>query len=53
MEALLNGEDPRIVLNFRCEDIVPAPSVEHPLVFDWEAHVRIQLVVNRNVTGDL
>ena len=50
MMALLNGEDPRIVLTFRCEDIIPAPSEAHPLEFDWEAHARIQLVVRRTVT---
>ena len=50
MEAILNGEDPRIVLTFRCEEIIPAPSVAHPLVFDWEAHARIQLVVKRTVS---
>ena len=50
MMALLNGEDPRIVLTFRCEDIIPAPSEAHPLEFDWEAHARIQLVVERDVT---
>jgi hypothetical protein len=50
MMALLNGEDPRIVLTFRCEDIIPAPSEAHPLEFDWEAHARIQLVVRQDVT---
>jgi hypothetical protein len=50
MMALLNGEDPRVVLTFRCEDIVPEPSEMHPLEFDWEAHARIQLVIRRDVT---
>ncbi|MEJ2720601.1 MAG: hypothetical protein P8181_05605 [bacterium] len=52
MMALINGEDPRIVLRFEAEDIVPAPTMADPLVFEWAAHARIQLIVRADMMGD-
>ncbi len=45
LAALLNGEDPRLVLIVNNESITPTPTVDAPLDFRVRACVRFQAVV--------
>jgi len=49
---LMNGQDPRLVVEMVSDTIVPAPSPSDPLEFSWLAQVTFQVVVNVKVTGN-
>lgn len=52
LEAVLAGEDPRLVLIMESGNVVPAPSTADPLEFKWLACVRFQVVIEASVTED-
>lgn len=45
---LLKGMTPRLVITMQSSNIVPAPTVSDPLVFNWLAEVTFQAVVDVN-----
>lgn len=46
LQAILNGEDPRMVVRMVSDDITPAPSPTDPLDFMWLAEVEFQIVID-------
>jgi hypothetical protein len=50
LEAVIAGEDPRLVLIMEAGNIVPAPTPADPLDFKWNACVTFQAVVQATVT---
>lgn len=52
LEAVIAGEDPRLVLIMESGDVVPAPSPEDPLEFRWLACVTFQIVLEVSVTEE-
>ena len=52
LEAILDGEDPRLVLIMESGDVDPAPSTADPLEFKWLACVTFQVVIEVSVTEE-
>jgi hypothetical protein len=45
LEAVIAGEDPRLILIMESGNVVPAPSPADPLEFNWLACVTFQIVL--------
>jgi hypothetical protein len=51
LDDLLQGADPRLVVEMVSDNIVPAPSPSDPLEFSWLAEVTFQVVINVDLNG--
>jgi hypothetical protein len=49
LQAILAGEDPRIVVRMNSDNITPAPSPTDPLDFMWLAEVEFQIVIDKSM----
>lgn len=49
LQAILAGEDPRIVVRMQSDNITPAPSPTDPLDFMWLAEVEFQIVIDTSM----
>ena len=49
LQDLLEGDDPRLIVEMVSDNIVPAPSPSDPLEFGWQAIVTFQAVVDVSV----
>jgi len=52
LQAVIDGEDPRLVLIMESGDVVPAPSVADPLEFKWLSCVTFQVVVGVSMAAE-
>ncbi len=50
LEAVIDGEDPRLILIMESGNVVPAPTMDDPCEFLWNACVTFQVVVEATVT---
>jgi hypothetical protein len=51
LEALVDGEDPRLVMIVNHEDVVPPPSPSDPMQFTLKACVKFQFVIDMGHHG--